>query len=292
MFRLVTLLTLTVAAPALACPQYDTVVAAVQSDDRSGAEILYEEIVFSSACDDAIREWVGDYLARENFLAALDTENIGQKRKYLTKALNYEVHWRSYAELGRIDWQEGLYADAAKHFQIALNELSEGDQRHAADTGEIADIYELATAALALSETPVEMPRTRSGNTGGIFTTSIRGFEVEEVSLPITFQYNSTEFDEVGNDYAQALIDHISLTAPETVTLAGHTDPTGPDDYNLDLSEARAERVRELLVAAGYSGDVQVAGFGESQIPPAPPGIEPNSPEHHRIARRVAFSLK
>ena len=285
-------LVMLLAAPAAACPQYDTVVAAVQGGDKHGAEILYEEIIFSTACDDAIREWVGDYLARETFLSALAVDDPEQKRDLLSRALQFEVHWRSYAELGRVEWAEGNYADAARNLQLALNELAEGDQGHAAEAAEIAEVYELATAALALSETPVEMPRTRSGSTGGIFTTSIRGFEVEEVSLPITFKYDSTEFDEIGAEYAQKLVEHITMTGPAVVSLGGHTDPIGPEPYNLSLSEARADRVRSLLVEAGFAGEIQVAGYGETQLPPAPPGIEPDSPEHHRLARRVAFATR
>ncbi len=291
MFRTASLLAL-IAGPAVACPQYDTVVAAVQGGDKSGAEVLYEEIVFSAACDDAIREWVGDYLARETFLTALESDDPATKRELLKQALGYETHWRSLAELGRLDWSEGRYADAAAYLQRALNELSEGDQNHAAETGEIAEVYELATAALALADQPVELPRTRSGTTGGIFTTSIRGFEVEEVSLPITFEYDSVEFDDIGEEYARALVDHITLTAPPSVKLGGHTDPSGPDSYNLTLSEKRAERVKSLLIDSGYSGEIRIAGYGESQIPPAPPGIEPGSAEHHRIARRVAFTTE
>ncbi|NNE81500.1 MAG: OmpA family protein [Silicimonas sp.] len=291
MFRVLPILAFA-ASPAFACPQYDTVVAAVQADDQSGAEVLYEEIVFSAACDDAIREWVADYLARENFLAALDSDKADEKRRLLTRALGFEKHWRSYAELGRLDWAEGQYSKAAQNLQLALNELAEGDQSHKADTDEIGEVYELATAALALADEPVDMPRTRSGTTGGIFTTSIRGFEVEEVSLPITFEYNSTEFDQIGTDFADALVEHVALTSPNLVVLAGHTDPTGSDAYNLTLSEARADAVRELLVANGYNGEVEVEGFGETRLPPAPPGIEPNSEEHYRLARRVAFSLK
>ena len=88
------------------------------------------------------------------------------------------------------------------------------------------------------------------------------------------------------------MVDHITLTAPPWVELGGHTDPSGPDGYNLSLSEKRAQRVKTMLVDSGYSGDIRIAGYGETQIPPAPPGIEPGSEEHHRIARRVAFSIE
>lgn len=291
MYRTAVLMSL-IAAPAFACPQYDTVVAAVQAGDKAGAEVLYEEIVFSPACDGAIREWVGDYLARENFLAAIDAADTGEKRALLERALKFEIHWRSLAELGRLEWSLGNYTQAAGYLQRALNELAEGDQAHKAGTNEISEVYELATAALALADAPVKLPTTRSGRTGGIFTTSIRGFEVEEVNLPITFRHDSTEFDEIGATYAQTLAEHITQAAPPVVELGGHTDPTGPDGYNLELSRQRAARVEAFLRQNGYQGEIRVSGYGESRIPPAPPGIEPGSEEHYRIARRVAFSTE
>ena len=291
MYRTAVLMSL-IAAPAFACPQYDTVVAAVQAGDKAEAEVLYEEIVFSPACDGAIREWVGDYLARENFLAAIDAADTGEKRALLERALKFEIHWRSLAELGRLEWSLGNYTQAAGYLQRALNELAEGDQAHKAGTNEISEVYELATAALALADAPVKLPTTLSGRTGGIFTTSIRGFEVEEVNLPITFRHDSTEFDEIGATYAQTLAEHITQAAPPVVELGGHTDPTGPDGYNLELSRQRAARVEAFLRQNGYQGEIRVSGYGESRIPPAPPGIEPGSEEHYRIARRVAFSTE
>ncbi|MEL6572963.1 MAG: OmpA family protein [Pseudomonadota bacterium] len=291
MFRALTFFALT-ATPALACPQYDTVVAAVQSDDKTSAEVLYDEIVFSAACDDAIREWVGDYLARETFLTAQEADNPDTQRALLEQALGYETHWRTYAALGQLDWDAGAYADAASQLQLALNELAEGDQSHPAEEAEIAEVYELATAALALADTTVTLPKTRSGSTGGILTTTFRGFQVEEVALPITFEYNSTTFDVRGSDYAAVLAEHLALTSPAVVTLGGHTDPVGSEAFNLDLSLARAEALSAYLRDAGFSGEISVLGHGESQLPTPPPGIAPGSEEHHRIARRVAFSLQ
>jgi outer membrane protein OmpA-like peptidoglycan-associated protein len=46
----------------------------------------------------------------------------------------------------------------------------------------------------------------------------------------------------------------------------GHTDSTGSEDYNLNLSMRRADAVRNLLVQAGVtSSRVETVGFGESR---------------------------
>lgn len=278
-------------ASGFACDQYDAVVAAVQANDVSTAMPLFEEISTNASCDDAIREWVGDFLARESFITAMDSETEEPKRKALLRALGYETHWRSYTELGRVDWNAKRYAPAAASFQLAINELIDGDPTHEATESEIADLYQLATASLALAEIPVEMPKTRSGEAGGIFRTKIRGFSVEEVSLPITFEFDSVTFDEAGESYASALAEHLLATGAVHVRLMGHTDPTGTEEYNLSLSEARANAVGEFLRSHGMEGKIEVSGLGEDQLPEPPDGIEPGSEEHFRIARRVVFSI-
>ena len=54
------------------------------------------------------------------------------------------------------------------------------------------------------------------------------------------------------------------------VTLEGHTDATGPDDYNLRLSQRRAEAVVAYLVRRGVAAPrLRAAGFGESRLLPA-----------------------
>ncbi|MDA8747899.1 OmpA family protein [Litoreibacter sp.] len=277
---------------AQACPQYDAVITAVQAGDAANATQLHEVIAVSAECDDALREWVGDYLARASFMKAMDASAPELRRASLMRALKFEKHWRSYAELGRLDWQLKDYSAAAKHLQLAINELSEGDQGHPAETSEIADIYQMASASLALADGVVTMPKTRSGTPGGVLKTAIRGFTIEEVNLPITFRYNSTEFDQAGETYAGVLAEHLTALGASSVVLGGHTDPVGGEAFNMDLSLARAEALSDYLKTNGFDGTIKVEGHGESQMPSPPAGVDEGSDEHHRIARRVAFSTE
>lgn len=65
----------------------------------------------------------------------------------------------------------------------------------------------------------------------------------------------------------------------------GHTDSTGSDDYNQDLSERRAASVKGQLVTTGMAdADVRAKGFGESD-----PVASNDTPEGRTQNRRVVI---
>ena len=73
----------------------------------------------------------------------------------------------------------------------------------------------------------------------------------------------------------------------ETITIEGHADVRGDDDYNQALSEKRAERARDVMVRAGFPEDrVKAVGFGRSR--PRDPGT---TDEAHHHNRRVEFVI-
>lgn len=54
--------------------------------------------------------------------------------------------------------------------------------------------------------------------------------------------------------------------APGNVSVEGHTDSTGSDDYNLGLSQRRAQSVVDYLVSQGVSrSKLSAKGYGESR---------------------------
>ncbi len=63
------------------------------------------------------------------------------------------------------------------------------------------------------------------------------------------------------NEVAQAMEDHPKIK----VRIEGHTDSRGSDSYNLKLSDARANSVRDYLIRRGVDPDRMIAkGYGES----------------------------
>jgi hypothetical protein len=49
------------------------------------------------------------------------------------------------------------------------------------------------------------------------------------------------------------------------VTIEGHTDSVGSNEYNLGLSERRAESVRDYLQSQGVAGRMRTVGYGEER---------------------------
>lgn len=89
----------------------------------------------------------------------------------------------------------------------------------------------------------------------------------------------------------QAILDeHVGVLKKErniTVEIAGHTDGSGPEDYNKGLSERRAKSVMEYLISKGIPPErIRALGYGESSP------IASNVTREGRVAnRRVEFRI-
>jgi outer membrane protein OmpA-like peptidoglycan-associated protein len=50
-----------------------------------------------------------------------------------------------------------------------------------------------------------------------------------------------------------------------TIYIEGYTDSSGPESYNLDLSQRRADAVRDFLIDSGISPNrIVTRGYGEA----------------------------
>ena len=90
--------------------------------------------------------------------------------------------------------------------------------------------------------------------------------------LRIAFGFDSAELTPAATrdlDEVAAALNDPKLAAAQ-VTMEGHTDATGPADYNLHLSQRRADTVVAYLVRRGgvASDRLRAAGFGEYRLLP------------------------
>jgi outer membrane protein OmpA-like peptidoglycan-associated protein len=71
------------------------------------------------------------------------------------------------------------------------------------------------------------------------------------------------------------------------VKIEGHTDSTGPEDYNQDLSERRAKEVEGYIISKGISADrIEIMGYGPSS-PIAPNDTKEGRAKNRRVEMKV-----
>lgn len=93
--------------------------------------------------------------------------------------------------------------------------------------------------------------------------------DAPSVSLAIQFEYNSARVSAASRKTLQQLAQ--ALQSPELAAyrfrIEGHTDAKGQAGYNRKLSQARADEVRQLLVAQGVAAArLSSIGMGASQL--------------------------
>src|ERR1051325_3809313 len=82
------------------------------------------------------------------------------------------------------------------------------------------------------------------------------------------FQYDSSDLQSSAIAQLQKLGTLIRRNPKATFTVEGYTDSFGPPDYNLDLSQRRAEGVKAYLVnVLGINpGQIEARGYGQSKF--------------------------
>ena len=91
--------------------------------------------------------------------------------------------------------------------------------------------------------------------------------EVARVELLVTFEFDRDEVRPQFFDEIEEVADFMDQYPDVVVELEGHTDSVGTDEYNQDLSERRANSVREVMINRFnvQASRISARGFGESQ---------------------------
>ena len=105
-----------------------------------------------------------------------------------------------------------------------------------------------------------------------------------DTSVYINFDVNSATIRPESAGVLADLHDLLSADEASSVSIVGHTSTEGEADYNLDLSQRRAQAVVDDLVARGYDpAAITAEGRGETE-----PLVSPDDTETAReINRRV-----
>ena len=122
----------------------------------------------------------------------------------------------------------------------------------------------------------------------GVDVTQTPGGDGILVNLPeVTFAVDSTTISptmrQTLDGVAQSLINYPN----SLIDVMGHTDSTGSDAYNLDLSRRRAESVANYLTSRGVArARIETIGYGE-QYPVADNSTEAGRAQNRRVEIRI-----
>lgn len=103
----------------------------------------------------------------------------------------------------------------------------------------------------------------------------------------IFFEFNKAVLKSESFPELNRIVDLMKEKATMTVEISGHADATGPDDYNLWLSEWRAKAVATYLTQKSIEKDrISVTFFGETK-----PADSNETKEGRKKNRRVEFKI-
>lgn len=102
------------------------------------------------------------------------------------------------------------------------------------------------------------------------------------IASDLFFDFNSFKIKNSFEKYLLLLVDQIKLNKESTVEIFGHTDNIGKTEYNLQLSQKRADAVKEFLLLNGLTNSIVSIGFGD-QKPTLPNTSELNRQKNRRV---------
>lgn len=110
----------------------------------------------------------------------------------------------------------------------------------------------------------------------------------EKLRLPIVhFDFDKYNVKKLYVPDLDQHVAYLSANLSSPVTVEGHTDSIGSDQYNQRLSERRANAVRKYLIEKGIaSSRIRVVGYGEQR-----PIADNRTPEGRAKNRRAEFEV-
>jgi len=185
-----------------------------------------------------------------------------------------------FKEIGRLVVHEGDRITIKKD-SITDNQVSEVQEEHDADIVHLINIdVQSQISEERLNDLQFEVNKTL--NEGK--TLVLKNLE---------FYFDRTKVLEKSRPDIELVFSYLNTHANQRVMIEGHTDSKGSDNYNLYLSKARADKIKEILNVMGIENTRLVPnGFGESR--PLVPNSNPDgtdNPENRQRNRRVEFKI-
>ncbi len=112
--------------------------------------------------------------------------------------------------------------------------------------------------------------------------------QMMSIAAHVLFDFDKSDLRPEGKAELDPLVQAMQQDPQLVASIVGHTDSRGPEDYNLGLSERRAQAVADYIVDGGITSDrLKVEGRGESE-PVAPNDTAEGRQENRRVDIEVS----
>lgn len=113
-----------------------------------------------------------------------------------------------------------------------------------------------------------------------LFRTALRGRKIE-------FPRASAKLGSGASPLLDELVQIAADCPASRIVITGHTDNTGKESGNLELSQSRADAVAAYMIASGFVAErITAIGAGSSQ-----PLVDEATPQAHQLNRRIDVEL-
>jgi outer membrane protein OmpA-like peptidoglycan-associated protein len=248
---------------------------------------LFDAMVAEPSCDAAYRDLIGRTMAR----SVLTTLAADSPPEAIRDATRYGRPWQVLVALGDSHYDRRDWAGAVEAYEEALDDMRDATANPRPPPEDLERrVYKRAIEARALAPVFVATRQFRGQKTG-LASPVFRNFTAEVVPVPVRFEFDSAILTPEGAAAVEDIFAYLKDNAPDHVTIIGHTDAQGSDDYNLGLSIDRAEAVGSYLQQLGYGGTIETNGLGESQPFAADDPTKYSEDERFAFDRRVEYKL-
>ncbi len=197
------------------------------------------------------------------------------------------------AAMDRAATAEAAARAAAEGRQVAEAQTSEARQqadsaRQEATTARETAVQAQAEADRTRKKAEAEVSRLEEA-LGQIAETrrTALGLMMNLGSDHLKFQFDKAELRPEDRELLSRIAGILMTSHDYTISVNGHTDDVGTDEYNQKLSERRAQAVRDYLVTAGLPAEIlEVHGHGKSL-----PLVRGNSDAARAKNRRVELGI-
>ena len=159
--------------------------------------------------------------------------------------------------------------------------------------GQITVTTRGGTKTLTVQNTVVEVtgsgkspsdPKTiNQSQIDSLFADSLKALPLQPVSFLLYFLSNSTELTAESKACIPEVLSLFNKREFYEISIIGHTDTTGSDEYNLGLSLARAKAVRDILLSRGIRSDQLELRYHGKRDPLVPTGDNVIEPRNRRV---------